>query len=90
MGERQRIEIVRALLLEPEAADHGRADADDPAKEADAAKALFDQGADVIAQHTDSPAATRPSLVNDSILTVFLSIRVVHALCIKCASNKLP
>lgn len=29
----------------------------DPAKEADAAKALFDQGSDVIAQHTDSPAA---------------------------------
>ena len=29
----------------------------DPAKEADAAKALFDQGADVISQHTDSPAA---------------------------------
>jgi simple sugar transport system substrate-binding protein len=29
----------------------------DPAKEADAAKALLDQGADVIAQHTDSPAA---------------------------------
>jgi basic membrane protein A and related proteins len=29
----------------------------DPAKEADAAKALFDQGADVLAQHTDSPAA---------------------------------
>jgi basic membrane protein A and related proteins len=29
----------------------------DPAKEADAAKALFDQGAEVIAQHTDSPAA---------------------------------
>ncbi|MBS7539824.1 BMP family ABC transporter substrate-binding protein [Ancylobacter lacus] len=29
----------------------------DPAKEADAAKALIDQGADVIAQHTDSPAA---------------------------------
>ena len=29
----------------------------DPAKEADAAKALFDQGADIIAQHTDSPAA---------------------------------
>ena len=28
----------------------------DPAKEADAAKALIDQGADVIAQHTDSPA----------------------------------
>src|SRR5690606_9939511 len=28
----------------------------DPAKEADAAKALFDQGADIIAQHTDSPA----------------------------------
>ena len=28
----------------------------DPAKEADAAKALFDQGADILAQHTDSPA----------------------------------
>lgn len=29
----------------------------DPAKEADAAKALIDQGADIMAQHTDSPAA---------------------------------
>ncbi|HSI39246.1 MAG TPA: BMP family ABC transporter substrate-binding protein [Xanthobacteraceae bacterium] len=29
----------------------------DPAKEADAAKALIDQGADIITQHTDSPAA---------------------------------
>lgn len=29
----------------------------DPGKEADAAKALFDQGADVIVQHTDSTAA---------------------------------
>lgn len=29
----------------------------DPGKEADAAKALIDQGADVIVQHTDSPAA---------------------------------
>ena len=29
----------------------------DPAKEADAAKALIDQGSDVISQHTDSPAA---------------------------------
>jgi basic membrane protein A and related proteins len=29
----------------------------DPAKEADAAKALFDQGADIIVQHTDSTAA---------------------------------
>ena len=29
----------------------------DPGKEADAAKALFDQGADIIVQHTDSPAA---------------------------------
>jgi len=28
----------------------------DPAKEADAAKALFDQGVDIITQHTDSPA----------------------------------
>jgi simple sugar transport system substrate-binding protein len=29
----------------------------DPAKEADAARALIDQGADIIAQHTDGPAA---------------------------------
>ena len=29
----------------------------DPGKEADAAKALIDQGADVLMQHTDSPAA---------------------------------
>ena len=29
----------------------------DPAKEADAARALIDQGVDVITQHTDSPAA---------------------------------
>lgn len=29
----------------------------DPGKEADAAKALFDQGADIITQHTDSTAA---------------------------------
>ncbi|MBV9563144.1 MAG: BMP family ABC transporter substrate-binding protein [Bradyrhizobium sp.] len=29
----------------------------DPPKEADAAKALIDQGADIIMQHTDSPAA---------------------------------
>lgn len=31
----------------------------DPGKEADAAKALADQGADVLFQHTDSPAAPR-------------------------------
>src|SRR2546421_725952 len=31
----------------------------DPGKEADAAKALIDQGADIITQHTDSPAATQ-------------------------------
>jgi simple sugar transport system substrate-binding protein len=31
----------------------------DPGKEADAAKALMDQGADVIAQHTDSPAGVQ-------------------------------
>jgi simple sugar transport system substrate-binding protein len=31
----------------------------DPGKEADAAKALIDQGADVIMQHTDSPAAIK-------------------------------
>ena len=29
----------------------------DPAKEADAAKALIDQGVDIITQHTDSTAA---------------------------------
>jgi basic membrane protein A and related proteins len=29
----------------------------DPGKEADAAKALLDQGADIVMQHTDSPAA---------------------------------
>jgi simple sugar transport system substrate-binding protein len=29
----------------------------DPGKEADAAKVLFDQGADIMLQHTDSPAA---------------------------------
>lgn len=33
----------------------------DPGKEADAAKALIDQGADVILQHTDSPAAVQAS-----------------------------
>ncbi|HTO59697.1 MAG TPA: BMP family ABC transporter substrate-binding protein, partial [Bradyrhizobium sp.] len=31
----------------------------DPGKEADAAKALIDQGADIVAQHTDSPAAMK-------------------------------
>ena len=31
----------------------------DPGKEADAAKALIDQGADIIMQHTDSPAAIK-------------------------------
>jgi basic membrane protein A and related proteins len=31
----------------------------DPGKEADAAKALLDQGADIIMQHTDSPAAVK-------------------------------
>ncbi|WP_371927016.1 BMP family ABC transporter substrate-binding protein [Bradyrhizobium sp. WD16] len=31
----------------------------DPGKEADAAKALLDQGADIITQHTDSPAAVQ-------------------------------
>ena len=31
----------------------------DPPKEADAATALIDQGADIITQHTDSPAALR-------------------------------
>ena len=31
----------------------------DPPKEADAAKALIDQGADILTQHTDSPAASQ-------------------------------
>lgn len=31
----------------------------DPGKEADAAKALIDQGADILMQHTDSPAAIK-------------------------------
>ena len=31
----------------------------DPGKEADAAKALVDQGADILTQHTNSPAATQ-------------------------------
>ena len=31
----------------------------DPGKEADAAKALVDQGADILTQHTDSPAPTQ-------------------------------
>ena len=31
----------------------------DPPKEADSAKALIDQGADILTQHTDSPAATQ-------------------------------
>ncbi len=31
----------------------------DPGKEADAAKALVDQGADILMQHTDSPAAMK-------------------------------
>jgi simple sugar transport system substrate-binding protein len=31
----------------------------DPAKEADAARALIDQGCDVLTQHTDSPAAVQ-------------------------------
>src|SRR6516165_2498678 len=35
----------------------------DPGKEADAAKALLDQGADVIMQHTDSPAAVQVAAV---------------------------
>ena len=52
----------------------------DPGKEADAAKALLDQGADVIMQHTDSPAAmqiasrarqagVRPGFRNDQVRT---------------------
>src|SRR3981189_2918955 len=50
----------------------------DPAKEADAAKALLDQGADVIMQHTDSPAgmqiapeAGRRAFAQDSEMNKF-------------------
>jgi simple sugar transport system substrate-binding protein len=39
----------------------------DPAKEADAAKALIDQGADVIMQHTDSPAAVQVAAVRGAL-----------------------
>ncbi|TCK28286.1 nucleoside-binding protein [Ancylobacter aquaticus] len=39
----------------------------DPAKESDAAKALIDQGADVIAQHTDSPAAMQAAEGRDVV-----------------------
>ena len=52
----------------------------DPGKEADAAKALFDQGADIIVQHTDStaraadrrgarPARLRPGVRHDHVRT---------------------
>ena len=52
----------------------------DPGKEADAAKALIDQGADIIMQHTDSPcrdagrrrarqAGVRPGFRNDQVRT---------------------
>ena len=37
----------------------------DPGKEADAAKALADQGVDVIMQHTDSPAAVQVAAQRD-------------------------
>ena len=38
----------------------------DPGKEADAAKALLDQGADVIMQHTDSPAAMQTAAARNA------------------------
>src|SRR5580692_8446684 len=38
----------------------------DPGKEADAAKALLDQGADVIMQHTDSPAAMQAAATRNA------------------------
>ncbi len=38
----------------------------DPGKEADAAKALLDQGADVIMQHTDSPAAMQAAAARNA------------------------
>ncbi|MCY4305503.1 MAG: BMP family ABC transporter substrate-binding protein [Aestuariivita sp.] len=41
----------------------------DPAKEADAAQALIDQGADILMQHTDSPAAI--NIAEDSGIFAF-------------------
>ena len=41
----------------------------DPAKEADAAKALIDQGADVILQHTDSTAPQAAAAEADGVIT---------------------
>lgn len=41
----------------------------DPAKEADAAKALIDQGADVILQHTDSTAPSAAAQAAGNIIT---------------------
>jgi simple sugar transport system substrate-binding protein len=38
----------------------------DPGKEAEAAKALLDQGADVIMQHTDSPAAVQTAATRNA------------------------
>ncbi len=40
----------------------------DPGKEADAAKALIAQGADIIMQHTDSPAALQAAENSDGIM----------------------
>ena len=68
VGERQRIEIVRCLLQNPQLLIMRSVRPDgkikivwingwyDPGKESDATKALIDQGADIIAQHTDSGA----------------------------------
>jgi simple sugar transport system substrate-binding protein len=39
----------------------------DPGKEAEAAKALLDQGADVIMQHTDSPAAVQTAATRKAL-----------------------
>ena len=39
----------------------------DPGKEADAAKALLDQGADILMQHTDSPAAMQIAAQRDAL-----------------------
>ena len=40
----------------------------DPAKEADAAKVLISQGADIITQHTDSPAALQIAAMHEGVM----------------------
>ena len=56
-AELSRLEALRAVNPNIEVRVVWTSSWYDPGKEADAAKALFDQGADIIVQHTDSTAA---------------------------------